>query len=263
LTVSTSDRRRIVLGNWKMNGTAMQNAALLTALVTAETGYGKKTAVGVCVPFPYLHQTREFLQGSAIEWGSQDVSARSKGAFTGEVSAAMAAEFGCRYAIVGHSERRSYHAETSSVIATKARLALESDMTPVVCVGETLDERSAGRTMEVISAQVLEVLDLMSVDEARLLVIAYEPIWAIGTGRSATCAEVQDIHARLRTLLSARDPVLHMIPLLYGGSVKAASAVDLFRQPDIDGALVGGASLDSSEFIAICNAANLERSAAC
>jgi triosephosphate isomerase (TIM) len=260
LKTSTPGRSRIVIGNWKMHGNAMENAALLGALIAGGVDLEERVEVGVCVPFPYLHQTRDLLQGSSIAWGTQDISSQTKGAFTGEVSAAMAAEFGCRYAIVGHSERRSYHAECSSVIAEKARRALEHGVIPVVCVGEALEEREAGKTRDVISMQVSEVLDSLSAAEARQLVIAYEPLWAIGTGKSATAAEAQEVHAHIRTLLATRDPELATTPLVYGGSVKAAAAMDLFRQPDIDGALVGGASLDPKEFIAICGAANPHQS---
>jgi triosephosphate isomerase len=191
---------------------------------------------------------RERLSGSSIGWGAQDVSAHAAGAFTGEVAAAMIAEFGSRFAIVGHSERRQYHAERDALVGAKACAALAAGLTPIACVGETLAEREAGSTAGVVRRQLDAVLEAVGTDAARV-VVAYEPVWAIGTGRTATPEMAQEVHAALRSRLG--EVGAGSIPLLYGGSVKAANAAALFAMPDIDGALVGGASLDAGEFVAI------------
>lgn len=241
----------LVVGNWKMNGNRVENVARLDCLAKGITEDLNVQAV-VCVPFPYLAQTEQALQATPVGVGVQDVSTQSKGAYTGEVSAAMAAEFGCRYAIVGHSERRAYQFELSDAIALKAKQTVVHGLIPIVCVGETLEEREAGRTADVVTTQVSEILDRLTVEEQEQLVLAYEPIWAIGTGKSASGKEAQEVHACIRTLLRCRGNRLANTPLLYGGSVKAATASDIFSQADIDGALVGGASLDANEFIQIC-----------
>jgi triosephosphate isomerase len=238
-----------------MHGNKAENQARLEALRDQIWQTGQNFEVAVCVPFPYLSQAEDALRMSSVAWGVQDISAQSQGAYTGEVSAAMAADFGCRFAVIGHSERRAFHGETSSAIAMKARRAVERNLTPILCVGETLEEREAGRTQQVISTQLNEVLDLLQLAEATQLVIAYEPVWAIGTGKSAKTGEAQDVHAHIRGLLRARDADLAATQLLYGGSVKATNAAGIFCEHDIDGALVGGASLDANEFAAISLAA--------
>ncbi|MEO8487113.1 MAG: triose-phosphate isomerase [Betaproteobacteria bacterium] len=243
-------RGKLTVGNWKMNGGLAENAARFSALVDgwrATEGRG----IAVCVPFPYLAQAREALDGTEVGWGAQDVSAHASGAYTGEVSGAMLAEFGCRYAIVGHSERRQTHGERDGEVGAKARAALAARLTPIVCVGETLAEREAGATGTVVERQLGAVVDALGADLPRI-VVAYEPVWAIGTGRTASPGEAQDVHASLRGQLArggARE-----VPVLYGGSVKAANAAALYAMPDVDGGLVGGASLDARELMAIARA---------
>ncbi|HZH56227.1 MAG TPA: triose-phosphate isomerase [Burkholderiaceae bacterium] len=245
-----SSRKRLVIGNWKMHGDTAFNTELLTALRTG-IGSAPQCEVAVCVPFPYLYQTRSLLEGSGVTWGGQDVSQHEKGAYTGEVAASMLADFGCRWALVGHSERRSYHGESDTVVAAKAAAALAAGITPVVCVGETLQEQEAGHTHAVIDRQLAPVLAL-GADSVAKLVIAYEPVWAIGTGRTATPEQAQEVHALIRQRL--REAGAPQVRVLYGGSVKAANAASLFAMPDIDGALVGGAALMASEFLSIAAA---------
>jgi triosephosphate isomerase len=243
-------RGKLVVGNWKMNGGLAANAALLAELVAGwQPMPGRRLAV--CVPYPYLAQTAAALAGTPIAWGAQDVSEHESGAFTGEVSARMVAEFGCSYAIVGHSERRQHYGDTDAVVAAKAAAALAAGVTPIVCVGETLGERDAGTTLAVVSRQIDAVLGAVGGDAARL-VVAYEPVWAIGTGRTASPDEAQAVHALLRARL-ARDGAA-AVALLYGGSVKADNAKGLFAMADIDGGLIGGASLKATEFLAIAAA---------
>jgi triosephosphate isomerase (TIM) len=240
-------RGKLVVGNWKMNGGLAANARLLDRLVTGWQPDSAR-ALAVCVPFPYLGQAQAALSGSAVAWGAQDVSAHAAGAYTGEVAAGMMVEFGCRYALAGHSERRQWHGESDALVAAKARAALAAGMTPIVCIGETLAEREAGTTDAVVLRQLGAVTDALDADAARI-VLAYEPVWAIGTGRTASPAQAQQVHAVLREALGkarAAD-----VPILYGGSVKAANAGALFAMADIDGGLVGGASLDADEFLAI------------
>jgi len=247
-------RARLVVGNWKMNGALAANARLLDALVTGwprDDGGEAPRELAVCVPFPYLGQAQAALSGSRIAWGAQDVSAHASGAYTGEVAAGMLVEFGCRYALVGHSERRQMHAETDALVAAKARAALDGGITPVVCVGETLAEREANATAAVVTRQFDAVAAALGKDLPRI-VLAYEPVWAIGTGKTASPAQAQEVHALLRTALGkvrAAD-----VRVLYGGSVKAANAKALFAMQDVDGGLVGGASLDADEFLAIARA---------
>lgn len=246
-------RRPLVVGNWKMHGSLSANAELLGAL-RAEPALAAACGVAVCVPFPYLADTALRLTGGDIAWGAQDVSAHAQGAYTGEVSAAMLADFGCRYALVGHSERRQYHAESDALVADKARAALARGITPIVCVGETLAQRDAGETEAVVKRQLSVVIHALAHCAAEM-VVAYEPVWAIGTGRTASPEQAQAVHALLRTQLQAATPQAARIPLLYGGSVKPDNAAALFAQPDIDGGLIGGASLKAADFIAICRAA--------
>jgi triosephosphate isomerase len=242
-------RTRLVAGNWKMHGNRAANAALLDAVVRGRAGAEGVECV-VCVPFPYLAQAAERLRGTDVAWGAQNLSEHAQGAYTGEVSAAMLAEFGCRYVIVGHSERRQLFRESDEQVAAKFAAARKAGLTPILCVGETLDEREAGRTEQVVGRQLQAVL---SVDDFAGAVLAYEPVWAIGTGRNATPGQAQAVHAFLRGKVSAESPIL------YGGSVKPANAAALFAMPDIDGGLIGGASLVADDFIAILHAAGLQK----
>ena len=244
-------RRKLVVGNWKMNGNHAANAELLAALRAAGPWLAE---VAVCVPAPYLGEVALSLQGESIGWGAQDCSAFELGAYTGEVSAAMLAEFGCRYVLAGHSERRAFHAETDSQVADKAKAALAHRITPIVCVGETLAEREAGHTDEVVKRQLSAVIHTLGHCISQI-VVAYEPVWAIGTGRTASPEQAQAVHALLRAQLKAATEHAAEMKILYGGSVKADNAVELFAQADIDGGLIGGASLKAADFAAICRAA--------
>ncbi len=244
-------RKKLVVGNWKMNGSRAANAVLLAGLKEA----GPWTAdVAVCVPFPYLAETALALTGTAVAYGAQDCSAQEQGAFTGEVSSAMLSDLGCRYAIVGHSERRAYHHESDQGVADKAKAALAHGVTPIVCVGETLAERQAGQTEAVVKRQLAAVIHTLThcIGE---IVLAYEPVWAVGTGLTATPEQAQAVHAVLRTQLHAATQKSDLMRILYGGSMKADNAASLLAQPDIDGGLIGGASLKAVDFAAICRAA--------
>ncbi len=243
-------RRKLVVGNWKMHGSRSVNAALLDGIVQARP-FG--CDVAVCVPFPFLSETAVTLSGSDLRWGAQDVSSHEQGAFTGEVSAGMLAEFGCRYAIVGHSERRALHAESDQLVADKAKAALGRGVTPIVCVGETLAQREAGETEAVVKRQLSAVIHTLA-HCAGEIVVAYEPVWAIGTGLTATPEQAQAVHALLRAQLRAAAARADEMKILYGGSVKPDNAATLFSQPDIDGGLIGGASLKAADFVAICRA---------
>ncbi len=244
-------RRKLVVGNWKMHGSVQSNAELLRLLVQ---GPPVACDVAVCPPFPYLAQVAERLAGTGIGWGAQDCSAHEHGAYTGEVSAAMLADFGCRYAIVGHSERRTLHAESDELVARKAGALLARGITPIVCVGETLAQREGGLTDEVVKRQLSVVIHALGhcVGE---IVVAYEPVWAIGTGLTATPAQAQAVHATLRAQLGAASAHAQRMRILYGGSVKPDNATALFSQADIDGGLIGGAALKAGDFGAICRAA--------
>jgi triosephosphate isomerase len=244
-------RRQLIAGNWKMHGSHSANAELLAGIAGARP-FG--CDVAVCVPFPYLSETAVALAGSDLRWGAQDVSAHEQGAYTGEVSAAMLVEFGCRYAIVGHSERRQYHGETDQLVADKAKAALARGLTPIVCVGETLAQREAGETEAVVKRQLSAVIHTLG-HCAGEMVVAYEPVWAIGTGKVASPEQAQAVHALLRAQLKAATAHADGMQLLYGGSMKPDNAASLLAQPDIDGGLIGGASLKAADFIAICRAA--------
>ena len=246
-----TQRRKLVVGNWKMNGSHAANAELLAGIKSA-LPFGADVAV--CPPFPYLAEVALTLTGSALAWGAQDCSAHEQGAYTGEVSAAMLAELGCRYVIVGHSERRAYHAEGDALVADKAKAAIARGLTPIVCVGETLAEREAGHTDEVVKRQLSAVIHALAHCVPQI-VVAYEPVWAIGTGRTASPAQAQAVHALLRAQLHAATTRSGDMRILYGGSVKADNAAELFAQPDIDGGLIGGASLKAADFAAVCRAA--------
>ena len=244
-------RRKLVVGNWKMHGSRPANAALLAGILEARPF---ACDVAVCPPFPYLSEAALALASSGLRWGSQDCSVHEQGAFTGEVSARMLAEFGCRYVIVGHSERRALHAESDALVAEKAKAALAHGVTPIVCVGETLAEREAGQTESVVKRQLSAVIHALA-HCAGEMVVAYEPVWAIGTGKTASPDQAQEVHAVLRAQLRAATARADSMTLLYGGSVKPDNAKALFTQPDIDGALVGGAALKADDFVAICRAA--------
>jgi triosephosphate isomerase len=244
--------KQLIAGNWKMNGNLAANDALVRAIAS-----GMKEAacsVAVCVPAPYLAQVQMLRAGSQLELGAQDVSQHEQGAYTGEVSAPMLKEFGVRYAIVGHSERRQYHGETDAVVAEKAKLALAAGITPIVCVGETLAEREAGKTEEVVKRQMAAVIHTNGhcISE---IVVAYEPVWAIGTGRTATPEQAQQVHALLRAQLKAATEHADRVRILYGGSMNAGNAASLLAQPDINGGLIGGASLKAPDFLQIIAAA--------
>ncbi|WP_322033351.1 triose-phosphate isomerase [Paraburkholderia sp. J76] len=258
----TKQRSKLVVGNWKMHGRLATNAALLEGMARGAQALSPDVRVGVCVPFPYLAQAQALLGGSRVQWGAQDVSAHDQGAYTGEVAAGMIADFESVFAIVGHSERRAYHGESSELVAVKAQRALAAGLTPIVCVGETLEERESGATERVVGAQLDAVLAALPVEEAARIVVAYEPVWAIGTGKSATSEQAQQVHAFLRSRLAAKGAQVADVPLLYGGSVKPENAAELFRQADIDGGLIGGAALKEGDFLAICAAATAGASVA-
>jgi triosephosphate isomerase (TIM) len=244
-------RRKLVIGNWKMNGSRAANTELLAGLKANGPFVAE---VAVCAPFPYLADVALSLQGDGIGWGAQDCSSADSGAYTGEVSAAMLAEFGCRYVLVGHSERRAMHAESDQLVADKAKAALAHRLTPVVCVGETLAEREAGQTEAVVKRQMSAVIHTLAHCISQV-VVAYEPVWAIGTGKTASPEQAQAVHAILRAQLAAASEKAGDMKILYGGSVKADNATTLFAQADIDGGLIGGASLKAADFTAICRAA--------
>ena len=247
-------RKKLIAGNWKMNGGLAANEALLAEVVSGLKSGPAACDVAVAVPAPYLAQVQALVSNSAVAVASQDVSQHEAGAYTGEVSAGMLKEFGVRYALVGHSERRQYHGETDAVVAQKARSALAAGITPIVCVGETLQEREAGETELVVKRQLAAVIHLNGhcITE---MVVAYEPVWAIGTGRTASPDQAQAVHAVLRAQLRAASEHADRIRLLYGGSMNAANAAQLLAEPDIDGGLIGGASLKAPDFLRIIAAA--------
>ena len=237
-----------------MVGGLAQNEALLNA-VAAGMAKIPEVDCAVCVPFPYLAQAQQLLRGTPVKWGAQDVHQLDKGAYTGEVAASMLCDFGCRYVIVGHSERRSLYGETSQLVAEKFAAAQKTGLLPILCVGETLAQRENGSTEAVVAEQLDAVIKLLGVQSLRNAVLAYEPVWAIGTGKTASPQQAQAVHAFIRQRVAALDgQVAQGLCILYGGSVKAANAVELFAMPDIDGGLIGGASLVAEEFLATCRA---------
>jgi triosephosphate isomerase len=246
-------RSKLMVGNWKMNGSLAVNASLLSDILAGMAGVTCRAAV--CAPFVYLPQLQVLLSGSSLVSGSQDVSRHDSGAFTGEVSASMLRDFGVRYAIVGHSERRQYHGETDAQVAAKAQCALAAGITPIVCVGETLAERESGQTEAVVKRQLAAVIHTNGhcISE---IVVAYEPVWAIGTGRTATPEMAQQVHAVLRAQLQAATAHADRVSILYGGSMNAANAAELLAQPDVDGGLIGGASLKAPDFLRMLQAAS-------
>ncbi len=247
-------RRKLVAGNWKMHGTLAENDALLSGILA---GMGDvKADVAVCVPYPYLAQVQAKLNGSRIAWGAQNMSQHGKGAFTGEVSAAMLKDFGCTFVIVGHSERRAIYGENDAVVAEKFAAVQAAGLKPIFCVGETLEERETGVTEVVVGRQIDAVIAKSGVSALANSVMAYEPVWAIGTGKTATPEQAQAVHAFIRGKIRALDAqVAENLVIQYGGSVKGGNASELFGQGDIDGGLIGGASLIADEFLAICRAA--------
>jgi triosephosphate isomerase len=248
-------RQKVIAGNWKMNGTLGETEQLLRALLAGDSKSDRARVV-VCPPFTALQTASKLLTGSHIAVGGQDMSRYDKGAYTGEISAAMLLTAGATFVILGHSERRQYHAETDQLVNAKAGQALAAGLTPIICVGETLEEREGGRTEAVVGKQIDGVLAGLSSDALKKTVIAYEPVWAIGTGRTATPEMAEAVHCFVRGKLAAIDKAAaEIVPILYGGSVNAKNAAGLLSQPNIDGALVGGASLKADEFIAIIKAA--------
>ncbi|MCX7143898.1 MAG: triose-phosphate isomerase [Proteobacteria bacterium] len=248
-------RSRLVAGNWKMHGSLAANQRLLDGLKS-----GLKASDGaqytVCVPYPYLSQAQSCLSGTPIAWGAQNLSEHAQGAFTGEVSGAMLRDFGCRHVLVGHSERRALYGETDKQVAAKFQAAQGAGLIPILCVGESLQERESGVTEIVVGRQLAAVLDSSGVGALVNAVIAYEPVWAIGTGRTATPQQAQAVHAFIRGVVGRQDAKLAAgLSILYGGSVKAGNAKELFAMPDIDGGLIGGAALVVEDFVAICDAA--------
>jgi len=244
---------KLIVGNWKMNGSLSANQALLDEI---KAGLGAvRCRAGVCVPHPYLAQVQLLLAGTPIAIGAQDVSTHAGGAYTGEVSAQMLRDFGVRYCIVGHSERRQYHRESEVEVALKAKLALAAGITPIVCVGETLAQREAGETEAVVKRQLAAVIHENGhcISE---IAVAYEPVWAIGTGRTATPEQAQAVHAVLRAQIKAATPHAQRVAILYGGSMSADNAAALLAQPDVDGGLIGGASLKGADFLTILRAAS-------
>ncbi len=248
-------RKCIVAGNWKMNGNLAANAELVTGLLSA--GFGSDCVdVLVCPPAVYIPQVAALLQGREISLGAQNASAFEKGAYTGDISLSMLAEFGVRYVILGHSERRALFGEDDAQVADKFRAVVAAGITPIICIGETLEERQAGQTLDVVSRQLRAVLEVADKATLANAVVAYEPVWAIGSGLTATPEQAQEVHQALRSLIAEYDAAAALkIRILYGGSVTADSAAQLFAKPDIDGGLVGGASLKAKDFLAICSAA--------
>lgn len=249
-------RRKLVIGNWKMNGNRAANTALLSGVVAGLQADGAPRAdCAVCVPAPYLAQCQAELQGTPVAWGGQDLSVHASGAYTGEVSAGMLVDFASRYVLCGHSERRAYHHESSELVAQKALAALAAGLTPVICVGETLEEREAGTTESVICGQLQAALDVIPAGELTRVVLAYEPVWAIGTGKTATPQIAQDAHRFLRARLEQKNAeAAAKVQILYGGSMKPENAKELMAQPDIDGGLIGGAALKAVDFLGIIHA---------
>jgi triosephosphate isomerase (TIM) len=245
-------RQPLVAGNWKMHGSRAENASLVSGLLDLLQP-GKRAEILLCPPFPYLMETGRLLKDSGVSLGAQSVCAESQGAFTGEVSAAMLKDVGCRYVLVGHSERRQLFGESDALVARKFVAAQGQGLVPVLCVGETLEERESDQTASVVTRQIEAVLAVTGVQSLERAVIAYEPIWAIGTGRTASPEQAQEVHAMIRSKVAERDGTIGgSVRILYGGSVKASNAQELFAMPDIDGGLVGGASLKADEFARIC-----------
>jgi len=248
-------RQPLVAGNWKMNGSLAGVRELLAGIKAGVSGVAK-AEIAVCPPFVFLAEVQQQLEGTGIAWGGQNLSTESSGAYTGEVSAAMLRDFGCKYVIVGHSERRSYYGEDDAMVARKYAVARAAGLVPILCVGETLEQRESGVTQQVIAKQVDAVMNLEGAGALADGVIAYEPVWAIGTGVTASPEQAQEVHAFIRSRVAARDAaVAEGLRILYGGSMKPDNAAELMSKADIDGGLIGGASLKASDFLGICSAA--------
>ena len=249
-------RQVLVAGNWKMNGSRESIRSLLDG-VTGGMGDVKSAEVAVCAPAIYIPLVEELLTGSAVAWGGEDLSVHASGAYTGEIAASMLNDFHCKYVIIGHSERRTYHDESDELVAEKYEAAMQAGLIPIFCIGETLEQREQGITNDVVARQVDAVINKLGVAALAKGVIAYEPVWAIGTGKTATPEQAQEVHAFIRSRVAASDAsIAEAIQILYGGSMNAANASDLLAQPDIDGGLIGGASLKAEDFLAIAKAAN-------
>ena len=248
-------RKPLIAGNWKMNGSRSDNKALLDG-IKAGIDKAKVAEVAVCAPYIYIPDVAEQLAGTPIAWGGQNLSTEAKGAFTGEISAAMLLDFKCKYVIVGHSERRSLYGEDDALVAKKFAVAEQAGLIPILCVGETLEEREKGVTEEVVARQIQAVIDAVGIATLGKGVIAYEPVWAIGTGKTASPQQAQDVHAFIRAQLASHDQaVADKVRIQYGGSMNAGNAKELLAMQDIDGGLIGGASLKAEDFLAICTAA--------
>ncbi|MFQ3185019.1 MAG: triosephosphate isomerase [Marinomonas primoryensis] len=246
-------RQKIVAGNWKMNGSRESIVSLIGGLLKMD---GSSSEVVVVPSFPYLSQVNDLIDGSGVMLAAQNVSHELKGAYTGEVSASMLGDFGVKYVLLGHSERRSLYGETDDIVASKVTTVLGFGLVPMLCIGETLAERESGKTLDVCERQIQAVIDVVGIDDFERMTIAYEPVWAIGTGLSASAEQAQEIHQSIRAFLAkSSESISQKVQILYGGSVKASTSSALFKMPDVDGALVGGASLDAKEFIAIVKAA--------
>ena len=249
-------RKPLVAGNWKMNGSRASIAELLGGL-KAGIGQVATAEVAVCAPAIYIPETQSQLDGTPIQWGGQDVSVHASGAYTGEIAGPMLRDFGCHVVIIGHSERRAYHGESDELVAQKFEAALAAGLVPILCVGETLEERERGVTEQVVARQLDAVIGLCGIDKLGHGVVAYEPVWAIGTGKTATPEQAQDVHAFIRGRLAANSQaVADRVRVLYGGSMNPKNAAELLAQADIDGGLIGGASLKADDFLAVCTAAN-------
>ena len=246
-------RKTIIAGNWKMNASKASVKSLIDGILSGMEGINSE--VLVCVPFPYMSQVESLIEGSNLKLGAQNININSSGAFTGEVSADMIKDFGAKHVIVGHSERRSLYGETSSVVAEKTKAALDAGLTPLLCVGESLEHREAGKTEAVVAEQINAVIELVGIESFDNIIIAYEPVWAIGTGMTATPEQAQAVHFFIRNLLGeSSENIAQKTPILYGGSMNAGNAVELISCPDIDGGLIGGAALKAEDFLQICKA---------
>ena len=246
-------RKTIVAGNWKMNASKESVNSLINGILSGMNGVSSD--VIVCAPFPYLSQVESLINGSNLMLGAQNLNVNSEGAFTGEVSADMIKDFGAQHVIVGHSERRSLYGETSAVVAEKTKTAIDAGLIPLLCIGESLEERESGNTETVVAEQLNAVISLLGIDAFDGVIIAYEPVWAIGTGLTATPEQAQSVHLFIRNLLAVNSKsIAQKTPILYGGSMNAGNASDLISCPDIDGGLIGGAALKAEDFLQICKA---------
>jgi triosephosphate isomerase len=246
-------RKTIVAGNWKMNASKDSVESLVTDILSGASDVSAE--IIVCAPFPYLSQVEVLIEGSNLMLGAQNLNVNASGAFTGEVSAEMIKDFGANHVIVGHSERRSLYGETSEIVAEKTKAAIDSGLTPILCLGESLDQRESGKTESVVSEQLNKVIKMVGIEAFNNIIVAYEPVWAIGTGMTATPEQAQAVHKFIRDLLaSSSQDIAHKTAILYGGSMNAGNAVELISCADIDGGLIGGAALKAEDFLQICKA---------